>query len=691
MRAVLDPKDQAGLLHHRSPAKAKVSSPSSTQEAHAQVEAEAQTQTNRSNMHENNNHENNNERSKKRERECDFYHNPTLTSRLILHQKYVAAIRRIQHYPSEGSVWVCVKRSSKQQQTSTPTLRAKSKSKDRKSKKDGDTAATSKEHSSHEDHDNDEYSMRQLPLHMACQDLARVGIQASNRPQLEELIAHLVLCYPSACSEQDHNGSFPLHEAIWYTASSETISHLLCGAPDVAYANDPYGRSCMYLSHHCRSRTPEDQQRVQVMLQRGVPFWETALQEARLRLRHRNVPAKSASISSMSVLAAAGRDDHDHEEDGAGKDGYDDDATIRTTNEHACSDDKMNENKNNTDTNDNDNATQASLAPWSWSQLEQRAQRLEHLLAESLEKYFQVSVAKSVLEATHSELEQKYRLLAADTGNEQLSQMEQENAQLKREKQQLEELLQRHNLVFDDEGTMHSKPMEVSVLRKDDISMPKDVNVAAAAAAGMITSLEEDKRKLEIQVDELTRQNTDYERKVLYFEKVLDALSEEDSLTITSAATGLEHLTMSEPVLGHGKADNASSNNEDDILNGHDQMSRETLSSDPVDAWTPNQLYPSYSDSQEDDAFGALLRDTFQAYNDSKAGDPPVAIGDLLRETFQTYNKAGDPVASMENVEHNMYPSHERMFHSAGGEINSETGGLNDLFTEAAAAALYDT
>lgn len=618
MRAILDPKDQARLLHHRPPS-VKVSSPSSL----SSPQVQAQPNINKNRTSSNNKHEN-----KKRELECDFYINPTMTSRLILHQKYAAAIRRLQQHPSECSVWVCVKR----KQTPAPKS------------KDHDVARDDRDH-------NDEYSMRQLPLHMACQDLARVGIEASNRAKLEELIAHLILAYPAACSEQDHSGGFPLHEAIWYTATPETISHLLCGAPEIANANDQYGRSCIYLNRHCRSRAPEDQARVQVMLQRGIAFWDTALQEARLRLCHRNVPASSASIDSMSVLATA-VDDADKDED---------DSTIRTTNDaslaastnHTVSDDK---NDKNSHTKNADTEYAQTLAPWSWSQLEQRAQRLEHLLAEALEMYFKVSVAKSQLEVTQSDTEKKYRLLeAAHTGNEQLGHLEQENAQLKREKQQLEEQIQRNELALD-KRTTDSKPIEVSV-RKDVMS--KDV-----AAAEMRKSLQEDKRKLEIKVDELTRQNTDYERKLGYFETVLEAFSksqqesEEESLTITSAATGLEHLTISEPV---------GSNNKDD--DGEDQMRMEHPSLDIVDAWKSSQLHPSYSaaaSQEHGDAFGSLLREMLQAYNDSKAGDP---------------------VASVENVE-NKYSVDERIFHSTDGENGS--GGLNDLFAEAA-AALYDT
>jgi hypothetical protein len=621
MRSILDPKDQARLV--------KVSPPSSPQ-------AQAQSKSSK-------------RENKKHERECDFYMNPTLTSRLILHQKYSAAIRRLQQHPSEASVWVCVKR---KQQTPPP--------------KSTDNDATVNDHND----DDNNYSMRQLPLHMACQDLSRVGIEASNRVQLEELIAHLILAYPAACAKQDHSGSFPLHEAIWYTATPETVSHLLCGAPEIANANDQYGRSCIYLNRHCRSRTPEDQARVQVMLHRGVAFWETALQEARLRLRHRNVPDSSASIDSMSVLATAVDDNNDYDTD---KDG--DDSTIQTINdvslaarsEHSVTSDKPDKKIHTKKTNTEYAQT---LEPWSWSQLEQRAQRLEHLLAEALESYFKVSVAKSQLEMTQADTEKKYRLLAADTGNEQLGHLEQENAQLKRDKQQLEELLQRKNLALD-ESTIDSRPIEVSV--------PTDIMSKDVAAAKMIMSLQEDKRNLEIKVDELTRQNTDYKRKLNYFEKVLEFFSksqqesEEGSLTITSAATGLEHLTMLEPV-DRGAADNDSNNEDDD---GEEQKKGERPSSDPADVWKSSQLHPSYSafstgaeagSQEDDDAFGSLLQETFQAYNDSKAGDP---------------------VASVENVEETMYPFHGRNFHSTDREKSSGTG-LNDLFAETA-AALYDT
>jgi hypothetical protein len=136
--------------------------------------------------------------------------------------------------------------------------------------------------------------------------------------------------------------------------------------------------------------------------------------------------------------------------------------------------------------------------------------------------------------------------------------------------------------------------------------------------------------------DELTRPNTDYERKVHYFEKIFDESfiskkqqeAEEDTL-----ATGLEHSTMLESV-GHGEAENDGSNNEDDdldMLNGQKQINGENLSSDPVDAWTLNQLCPSYNRCQEDDdAVDALFRETFQADNDSKAGDP---VANVLANT----------------------------------------------------------
>jgi hypothetical protein len=605
MRALLDPKDQARLIHRSG-------GPS------------------------------NRTPKEKRERECDFYTNPTLMSRLILHQKYAAAVRRLQQYPTEAAVWVCVKR-----QRST-------KSKD---------AATG--NGSNND-GGKEYTMRQLPLHMACQDLARVGIEASNRAPLEELIAHLILAYPTACARQDHSGSWPLHEAIWYTAKPETISHLLCGAPGIANSNDQYGRSCIYLNRHCRSRTPEDQAHVQVMLQRGVAFWETAFQEANLRLRHRTVPADNASIDSTSVLAPGTRCGAAFDEE--------DQSTIVTNDASRAT---------------KDHAVDAqTLAPWSWSQLEERAQRLEHLLAESLEKFFKVSVAMSQLETTHSDLQEKYRLLAApaaDPGNEQLVRLEQENARLERENQQLQNLVQRNNLSFDDGRTGNSsKPTKASVRHE----IPKDI-----ADAGMVQSLKEDRRKLQIEVDELTRRNKDYERRVGYFERVFDTVSKshesEDSGTITSVATGLEHLAVSEPVGRDAGAGNGGSGIDDlnYILNGAEQLNGHAWKS------APRHLLPSYDGlsstaetlSQENDqhtasdvTYGTLLNDQHTASD--------VTFGTLLNETFRVYKDSqpiSGPVGSVENM------ASEAVLESADSKKSFEDG-LNDLFMEAA-AALYDS
>ena len=42
----------------------------------------------------------------RRESERDFYQNPTILSRLILHQKYPAAIRRLKKVPTEAAIWV---------------------------------------------------------------------------------------------------------------------------------------------------------------------------------------------------------------------------------------------------------------------------------------------------------------------------------------------------------------------------------------------------------------------------------------------------------------------------------------------------------------------------------------------------------------------------------------------------------
>ena len=64
-------------------------------------------------------------------REVDFYRNPTVLGRCIVNQKYGNAVKRALQQPEEAKIWLCSKRNT----------------------------------------DGDQYTIRQLPIHIACANL----------------------------------------------------------------------------------------------------------------------------------------------------------------------------------------------------------------------------------------------------------------------------------------------------------------------------------------------------------------------------------------------------------------------------------------------------------------------------------------------------------------------------------------
>jgi len=196
-------------------------------------------------------------------KQCDFYQNPTILSRLILNQKYASALRRLKNYPEEASVWVCSKRNpfkrnvqfaSHRSLVSRPSMRRLN------SKLDPQLL---------------DYSIRQLPIHVACHSLFRC--YESERVEVERLITHLAVIYPAGCEQPDHEGKLPLHEALWHNASPTTLSVLLMASPSTLHERDKYGRAPMELN---RFRSGEDKEQVKHMLLRGVAYWESARDEA---------------------------------------------------------------------------------------------------------------------------------------------------------------------------------------------------------------------------------------------------------------------------------------------------------------------------------------------------------------------------------------------------------------------------
>lgn len=187
--------------------------------------------------------------------EVDFYYEPTILSRLVLNQKYGRAIGRVHEYPHESRIWVCAKRKS---------------------------------------HDDSvvQYTIRQLPIHIAVSNLVRTH-DSKLRTLLNELIGTLIYANPQGAHEVDHRDRLPLFEAVWYGAAPDAIRLFLMAQPEAILLRDKMGRSLKDLNQH---RPPGgDTNRVNELLGREVTFWKRAREQARIRLKERALKVPFAS------------------------------------------------------------------------------------------------------------------------------------------------------------------------------------------------------------------------------------------------------------------------------------------------------------------------------------------------------------------------------------------------------------
>lgn len=285
--------------------------------------------------------------------EVDFYRNPTILSRMIHYNKFSNAQKRCRDHPWEASVWVCAKRKANVAQQVSPIYGMFDRNKGTNTgsdivRQDG----------------GDRYSMRQLPIHIACTSLA-FAHDPTTRSDLEQLIVRLVVTYPEGCAEFDHGGKLPLHEAIWSNASPETVAMLLMAAPQSIENRDKFDRTPMELNNR---RTGKSKSEIRDMLNLGVHYWDQARQEAKLRMKRAVPPPTSdgKSIDSQSVLGTSQ----------TGKE------TIYTTSTVILPDRPQPHPAK---------IEPEEIVPMAWEMLERRVLLLEHLLAEMYEKNFELA------------------------------------------------------------------------------------------------------------------------------------------------------------------------------------------------------------------------------------------------------------------------------------------------------------
>lgn len=342
--------------------------------------------------------------------EVDFYNEPTILSRLILNQKYGGALHRVHHKPQEASIWVAAKR--------MPT-----KSEKRRMAGNRSQGEHSDQHTSS---DEPIYSIRQLPIHLACLNLRRTA-DASRMAKLNELITSLIVAFPEGASEADHLGRLPMHEALWYGASPETLSMFLMASPPSIHSVDLKGRTLTELNQY---RSGDNKQEVQDILDMGQDFWDQAHREAAIRVKKEVLPWPSADVSlgSDSVLASSEQD----KESIATKDVLPDDLEASS---------------------DGEGGSHKEITPVAWDQLEQRAVALEHVLTEMNEKNYELNRRIETITKGKMELLDQINHLRGSTLAREVNDLQHENTVLNARLANLQNLVH-GSVAGDDESSV---------------------------------------------------------------------------------------------------------------------------------------------------------------------------------------------------------------------------------------------
>ena len=514
------------------------------------------------------------------DKEVDFFANPTVLSRLIQNQKFSAAISRLEKQgPGEASVWVCTKRKlpptlhhaetkktneainvSSRSLVSTSKGSAASNNKKstmgKKTVKSGKAGAASASDDATTNSDTP-FTFRQLPIHMACGSLFRVEDQAL-RQDLEQLIARLVIAYPEGCSRLDHQGRYPLHECIWYNAAPPIVSALLMAAPEIARLGDSQGVTPTILNEHRKCSNPMHKKMVRGMLKKSPEFWKAARKEAEFRMKHRDIPATDATITSTSVLASSVVEDE----------------TIASKDKSHQNDQRHQQHQRKQLLNEvhqqqpEPQQQQAPAKPLEWAQLEKRAIALEQKLAESYEHIYVLNQQLNELKGAKNALQVKLDKFANSDLGKRVVKLENEKDELQFHLARSQALLAKHGISLEEanvaEGMPPLPPLHISFAAsnaptEDTAATTSDEenneNAFADEQYDDKARLELEKKRLAMlnqQLDILNQDQAAYEERAQYFCEIVpdDATAKSeittDDFTAMTPASRF-HPTRPEP------------------------------------------------------------------------------------------------------------------------------------------------
>ncbi|KAL7576402.1 hypothetical protein ACA910_018207 [Epithemia clementina (nom. ined.)] len=463
---------------------------------------------------------NNNNNNTSPDQEVDFFTNPTVLSRLIHNQKFGAAISRLEKQgPAEACIWVCTKRklppaalqsfapqaqqqspecsdhkrgpngtagngncntssrslvsytstkasiTSKKGTSSSPSSPTRKSGSKTKTNHTGDSSTENNNSSNNATANNNttnnesQFTFRQLPIHMACGSLFRVQ-DPTLRQDLEQLIARLVIAYPDGCARRDHQGRYPLHECIWYNAAPPIVSALLMAAPEIARLGDLQGVTPLVLNEHRNCPNPVHKKMVRGMLKKSPEFWRAARKEAELRMKHRDIPASDATITSTSVLASSVVE----EETIASSSGekkkqqQQQQQQLRQQQQKQKHDQLLNEVRQLDQPVLVPPPPEQPDKPLEWTQLEKRAVALEQKLSESYEHIYMLNQQINELKGAKNALQHKVDKFANTDLGQRVVTLENEKDELQFHLARSQALLAKHGISLENENIAEGMP-----------------------------------------------------------------------------------------------------------------------------------------------------------------------------------------------------------------------------------------
>jgi hypothetical protein len=444
------------------------------------------------------------------EQEVDFEQNPTVLSRLILNRKFLSGIKRLRIYPEEAKIWICSRKRPPMEQRrrnswpDDPTLH--------------DNTALSQS----------EYSLRQLPLHMACSSLVQIS-EPSLREELERLITNLVVMYPQACSKRDLDRRLPLHQVVRLNASPDTVSVLLMAYPQAAGERDRYGNLPQGLFLHRNRKGSSDNdndnndaKQISDLLQRGIVFWEQARSEAMLRMKMDLRPSSRESAYSTQVLQtsmrslsdASGHDNsHSSSSSSAASSAHDQNANAHVT--------EKNESSSASNVNVN-NVNKVGPPPvLLLSQAEKRTVHFEQLLEEMYERNYALAEVVKTLTREKQETQAKLdQWTGTTTGrtNVDVDVADIITYKLLDEKSDLQKKLSRLGIVLRDMGLdesgHHMDYYSSSSLSNEPMELISIMGMDPERPTALTNYLDNKVTSLQMENDALEDKNDDYRRRV---------------------------------------------------------------------------------------------------------------------------------------------------------------------------------